>query len=409
MRVCLVTGEYPPDEGGVADYTRCLAEALVAEGLAIEVVTTARSGPTADLQAANAPDPLDEGEPGRSVVVHRAIRAWDWGALRVLGQVVARSRSDIVHIQYQAAAYGMRPAIHLAPWWLRRRTPARVAVTYHDLRVPYLFPKAGRVRRQAVLVLARAAHLTIATNTSDLDELRIAARPRRLELVPIGSNIPDRPPAGHDRAAWRARAGIAPGTGLVAHFGLVGESKGGRTLLAAIEALRRAGGDVRLVMIGGTAGASDPRNAEALAAFRADVAARGLDEVVVVTGHIPPAEVSAWLHAADVAALPYRDGASYRRGSLLAALSHGLPVVTTLPGPSGGDLPALVDGASALLVPPESPEALARAIREVLDDAALAARLAAGARAVAAHFAWPVIAARHVAHYRELVGPTADG
>jgi 2-deoxystreptamine N-acetyl-D-glucosaminyltransferase/2-deoxystreptamine glucosyltransferase len=60
-------------------------------------------------------------------------------------------------------------------------------------------------------------------------------------------------------------------------------------------------------------------------------------------------------------------------------------------------------------VPPESPEALARAIREVLDDAALAARLAAGARAVAAHFAWPVIAARHVAHYRELVGPTADG
>ena len=40
MRVMLVTGEYPPDEGGVADYTRCLAEALVAEGVEVVVVTS---------------------------------------------------------------------------------------------------------------------------------------------------------------------------------------------------------------------------------------------------------------------------------------------------------------------------------------------------------------------------------
>ena len=61
FRVLLVTGEYPPDEGGVADYTRCLAEALAERGMAVDVVTgrrrkgsagTAQRAPTkSDLSA----------------------------------------------------------------------------------------------------------------------------------------------------------------------------------------------------------------------------------------------------------------------------------------------------------------------------------------------------------------------
>ena len=106
-------------------------------------------------------------------------------------------------------------------------------------------------------------------------------------------------------------------------------------------------------------------------------------------------------------ALPYADGASYRRGSLLAALAHGVPVVTTEPAHRGRSLEELVDEQSALLVRPDDTAALARTIGRVLDDKGLAARLSAGARGVAEQFSWDRIAARHLELYRELVAERA--
>lgn len=405
LKVCFVTGEYPPDEGGVADYTACLSAALAAQGAVVDVVTARGSGAARPANGAG-----DAGE-GRHPAVHRVVGGWGWGSLAAVGRRVARLAPDVVHVQYQAAAFGMRPAIHALPWWLRAtRSGAQAAVTFHDLRVPYLFPKAGPVRRAALRLLARGARMVVATNAEDYAELGVDGLRGRLELIPIGSNIPDAPPEGYDRDAWRAAAGIGAGAAVVAYFGFLNASKGGLTLAEALARLRAAGRDARLVMIGGAVGASDPTNAAYLAAFRAELAARGLDDAVVWTGHVAPPGVSGWLHAADVVALPYGDGASYRRGSLLAALEHGRPVVTTLPAPlTGGLLPALVDGEAVLLVPPGDAGALAAALAAVLDQDALAARLSAGARSLATRFGWTAIAARHLGLYRSVLAEAWEG
>lgn len=404
-RVLLVTGEYPPDEGGVADYTRCLAEALVDLGVPVDIATTRRRGangkPTAGADA-----PPGAGAPSSRVAprVHRVVDGWGWASLPRLARLARRTGAQVVHVQYQAAAFAMRPAIYLLPWWTRRTLPGALAAgTYHDLLVPYLFPKAGPVRGWLTRLPARTADLILTTNADD--HARVEGwRPRaRHALVPIGSNIPDAPPPGYDRDAWRAAHGIPPGAGLLAYFGFLNQSKGGLVLLDALQRLRGAGRDARLVMIGGRVGASDPTNAAYLAGFEADAAARGLGGALRWTGHVPPAAVSAWLRAADVAVLPYADGASYRRGSLMAALEHGLPIVTTLPAPAGGELPALIDGERAMLVAAGDGEGLARAVGAVLGDPALAARLSEGARAVAASFGWEAIAARHVALYRRVL------
>ncbi|MBK9234160.1 MAG: hypothetical protein IPO15_25800 [Anaerolineae bacterium] len=59
----------------------------------------------------------------------------------------------VVLIQYQTAAFGLHPAVNLLPGWLRlrlgRRRP-RLITTFHDLKFPYLFPKAGPLRLAAV-------------------------------------------------------------------------------------------------------------------------------------------------------------------------------------------------------------------------------------------------------------------
>jgi glycosyltransferase involved in cell wall biosynthesis len=86
--------------------------------------------------------------------------------------------------------------------------------------------------------------------------------------------------------------------------------------------------------------------------------------------------------------VPFDDGASIRRGSLMAGLVQAVPVLSTTPAvPS-----AYLGDGNLALVPPRDAEALARRIRRLLDDPGEAGRLAAAAGALADRFTWPAIA-----------------
>ncbi len=97
--------------------------------------------------------------------------------------------------------------------------------------------------------------------------------------------------------------------------------------------------------------------------------------------------------------MPYRHVS--QSGVLYLALALGVPVLAT----RVGALPEVLQhGESALLVPPESPQALAESLGRLLGDAELRARLASGGRRIAERHSWPSIAAqtesvfaRHVA------------
>ena len=91
---------------------------------------------------------------------------------------------------------------------------------------------------------------------------------------------------------------------------------------------------------------------------------------------------------------------------VLEAMARGLAVVAT----SVGGVPELVDdGRTGLLVPPRDPDALAAALRRVLDDAGLRARLGAAAREAARAHDPDAVAARLDALYREVLTRRAPG
>jgi glycosyltransferase involved in cell wall biosynthesis len=382
MHVAFLTAEYPPMPGGVGDYTCRLALALQDCGHTITVITGGAASSTS--------------EPAPSV--ERSVSGWGWRCWRDTIAALDRLRPDVLHIQYQTGAYSMHPAVNLLPWRLRGLPGSpSVVVTFHDLLQPYLFPKAGPLRRWITLRLARDAAGVVATNAADAATLRAVVLPSALHTIPIGSNIPVAPPPGYQRAQWRASLGVSPDALLVAYFGLLSRSKGPDVLL---DALVRLPPSVRLLLIGGAAAAPHDR------AFAAEVRARlqhsNLSERVIHTGHVDAATVSAHLLACDVVALPFRQGASLRSGSLLAALSHGAAVVTTQPaGPQTNTAP-LHDGENALLVPPADAAALAAALRRLADDAALRAHLGAAARQLGASFDWQHIARQHEALYAAL-------
>jgi glycosyltransferase involved in cell wall biosynthesis len=382
LRVLLISGEYPPMEGGVSDFTHLLGVALAEQGADVHVLSSVKAAPTQNAVP---------------IQCHPLMHSWSWWSLyTAMQRLVGELRPDVVNIQYQAAAYGLHPAINLLPWVCRQ---APVVTTFHDLLVPYLFPKAGRLRWGANLALARGSRAVIVTNLQDRIRLETYPWLSHLYEIPIGSNIPDTLPPDYDRVAWRKRWGVGDDTLLLCYFGFLNASKGGEELIEALDNVCRAGYNVVLLMLGGSVGASDPTNHAYLERVQDLIHARGLDQRVIWAGFMPPEQVSASLHSADLCVLPYRDGVSFRRGSFMAALVHAIPIVSTTPQVS---LPALVSGENLMLVPPGDAGALAAAIMHLARDEALRERLGHGARELARSFDWQHIAARTLEVYHAI-------
>ncbi|MBI3536447.1 MAG: glycosyltransferase family 4 protein, partial [Chloroflexi bacterium] len=181
---------------------------------------------------------------------------------------------------------------------------------------------------------------------------------------------------------------------LLCYLGFLNESKGGETLIRALALIPNA----KLLMIGGQVGASDPTNAAYLARVQTLIDQLDLRARVIWTDYAPPEIVSAYFFAADLCVLPYRDGASFRRGTLMAALAHGCAIITTIDQrqwtknftvnrPSSNvHLPELVDEENCLLVEPDDPRALADAIQRAAHSRDLREKIRAGARTLAQNF-----------------------
>ena len=380
MHILLVTGEYPPMQGGVGAYTAALAQALSALGVQVSVLT--------DRRATIFPDSPTYPQ------TYPQIDKWGWGNLGKIADRAQAISADWIHVQYQTAAFGMHPAINFGPLLWRRRG-LRVAWTYHDLLVPYLFPKAGaRLRRWVTERPAFAADVTIVTNEQDCGQLR--GRVANLTAIPIGSNIRGAQVGDAERSAIRTGWGYGSDVLLVAYFGFLNRSKGGITLIETLERLVGQGRNAHLLMIGERVGASDPTNFAYLQEVEARIAALGLTDRVRWSGRLGDEEVAASLNAIDVLVMPYSDGASLRRGTLMAGLVNGCAIVTTRPQTP---LPDFQDGRDWLIVPPNDADTTAQAVLRIADNPTLATHLRANARLRSRLYNWESIAASHLPLY----------
>ncbi len=350
MHVLFVTGEYPPMDGGVGAYTAELARALAARGIQVSIVTSRTVGTDRSAQPAD-------------VTVHPVIDRWGWSMHKQVAELGRSVDADWIHVQYQTAAFGMHPAINFAPGSWRRGTC--VAWTYHDLLVPYLFPKAGeRLRRWVTKRPAGSADLVIVTNDGDRSALA-KAKPRCLENIPIGSNIAGVTLTPAERQARRAMRGYGDADRVIAYFGFLNRSKGGLTLVRAFHRLVADYPAARLLMIGERVGASDPTNFAYLQEVEDLIDQLTLVNRVQWTGRQPDGEVGADLNACDVLLMPYEDGASLRRGTLMAGLANGCAIVTTTPQTP---LPELVMERDLMYAAPGNDQALARMVARILDN-----------------------------------------
>jgi glycosyltransferase involved in cell wall biosynthesis len=188
----------------------------------------------------------------------------------------------------------------------------------------------------------------------------------RIAVVSPGTAKPARPP-GPRRSPVRALLFVA---NLVPR-------KGHELLVEALARIRDL--DWRLSCVGSLE--RDPATARAV---RRRIRALGLGRRVTLAGQCPPQSVVRAYREADAFVQP-----SFHEGYSMAyaeAMVHGLPVIAT----TAAAIPETMPPEAGLLVPPGDPAALARALRRVIAQPVLAARLAAGSRAMGARLPdWP--------------------
>jgi glycosyltransferase involved in cell wall biosynthesis len=380
MKIGLIAGEYPPQQGGVGDFTRELARTLIAAGHEAHVIT--------GNVTQGAGSEIEDG-----IVVQRVINSWGARCWKQIADVAQRERFEVLNIQYEPVAYAMKVGVNfLASPWVRRSIKAPIVTTFHDLLVPYLFPKAGPLRWKVVEYLARHSDAVIVTNDEDharLSNLRLSTS--NLHTIPIGSNINPTLAGKFDQMAERARWGVQPDEFLLGYFGFLNLSKGGADLMQTLKTLHDEGLPVKMLLIGGRTGSSDPTNAEYAVQVERLIESLGVKDRVIATGYLEPPAVSRALLACDVMVLPYVDGASLRRGSLLAAIAHGKAIVTTEPR---SPIEGLNHEESVLYVRPNDPQALAEVVRRVLQDHLLRVRLQTNASEATQLYTWDRIAAQ---------------
>jgi glycosyltransferase involved in cell wall biosynthesis len=363
----LLVANFADVVGGGEESLLGLAARLDRRRLRVLGVVTGEGEVAARLRAVGVPT---------SVVALPPIRPWTLPATMLalvrLRALLRRERVALVH------AHGSRGALYAG---LASRGLGAPLVWH--VRVADPDPKLDRL-------LAWLAGAIVVNSGATAARLRRWPRAvAKLTVVPNGVDLARFAPGPADAALGRA-LGLDPGVPVIAYFGRLEHGKGVDVLIDAAARLHAKLPATAFLFVG---------DGPLRAALAARAAAAGLPARFAGQRD----DVPALLRLCAVVVLPSRQEAFGR--VLIEAMAAGVPVIASA---VGGIPEVCVDGVTALLVPPEDPEALAVAIALTLtDQAATGARVEAAAADVRTRFDLAAHAARVQAVYARTLGGDA--
>ena len=334
--------------GGASLHVLQLMEHMVGQGHEVGLVA--------------APDPILT-ELARGLGVHifpnphfvRPLRPWkDFQALLFVFHAIRKFDPDIVSAHSTKAGLAARlacallhkPAIFTAHGWAF--TEGKSLWIRHFLAL--IERLAAKVTRKFICVSEYDKRLALLYHVSSLAKLKVIhnGMPPDLYLKDSGERVRKELQLSNDEVLITMVARFVP-------------QKDHNTLLRAIQSVN---GKYRLALVGG--GELEHR-------FRERVRKQRVSEKVIVLGE--RRDIPEILRASDIFVLSTNWEGLPR--SVIEAMMAGLPVVAT----HVGGVPELVeDGVTGFLVPPKDPQALAEALRKLIDDPELRKRMGQAGR-----------------------------
>ena len=283
-----------------------------------------------------------------------------------------REQYDIVHVHW--------PLPHALFGWVARaaRRRTRIIMQFYSIELRWVNRRIAVLRgflRRAI----RTADRVVAISTSTAREVTaLAGADIPVEVIPYAVEMPE-------------HKATNSGDATILYVGRLVERKGVAYLIDAAASLPRA----KVVIIGD--GPDRP-------ALEARAAERQVTDRVEFRGWVTPEELDRAYSSATAFALPAvvdKRGDTEGLGMvLLEAMSYHVPVVTTA---LGGITDIVENEKTGLIVPPNDADALAAALRRLIDDRAFTARLGeAGEQLIADRFSWPHIIDQFATIYESL-------
>jgi polysaccharide biosynthesis protein PslF len=352
-----ILSTFPPTACGLATFSAALAAGLAGRGADVRVVRVGDGTPTSDRRVV--------GE-----IVEGCATSLADGAAQL-------GRCDVVVVQHEYGLYGGADGDEVLDVLgaLEARGVPTIVVAHTILAAPTLHQRAVLEDVAAlagrVVVMSEAARLRLCS-TFDVD-------PSKVVTIPHGAATPKaRPPTG-----WAGRPTLLT-------WGLIGPGKGIERVIDAMQTLQELRPRPRYLVAGRThpkvlaADGEAYRNARVEQAWRLGVAA----SVTFDAGYRDVRSLTDLVLAATVVVLPYDSDDQVTSGVLVDAIAAGRPVVATA-FPHAVEL--LASGAG-IVVAHDDPDALTRALVQVLTVPGLAAGMAAEAARLAPGLGWPVVA-----------------
>lgn len=371
---------YPPTACGIATFTRSLVTALSAQGAQVDVVRAvdteqswAAPGVVHGLVTGSSPDPT---------------------AARL-------NAYDLVVVQHEYGIYGGEDGADLVA--LLERLTVPVLTVLHTV-----LSKPTPHQRSVLQAVAAASDLLVTMTRTARNRLidGYGVEPTAAVVIPHGAadqlllrTWPVRatmsapgPVPGPDavRSGHGAGSPGSPERPMVLTWGLLGPGKGIEWGIDAIARLR----DLIPRPVYVVAGRTHPRvlqhEGEAYRnRLQARVRALGIeDDVVFDDDYLDAERLHRLVRAADVVLLPYDSRDQVTSGVLSEAVAAGRSIVSTR-FPHAVEL---LGGGAGLLVDQADPEGIGAALRRILTEPELAARLSERTRALAPTLSWQAVA-----------------
>lgn len=372
-KICIISPSFHNMNCGLAGYVANLAKLLSAKKIDVSVLTP--DNPKIKEYMKSAKDD--------TIKIYPIISCWNFSALFLIKKEVRKFGYDTVHIMYhwngfnQGILKGLM--VSFLPFFLKanRTNSPVIAISFvHDIMGPYLFPKAGPLRKLALFFMVIFAdRITVHTEYQNVELIHMFPfLKERIYRIPCGSGVV----CDLRLQAESNNGNLKQEKATLSFFGYIYPSKGLEYLIEAIKILRQKEYKIKLLIIGGL---KLEYKISHLAAYHSKIKKLifdyGLDSCIEWLGFCKPEDVSRHLLNSDICVLPFTEGVNDAGSSFNTALLHGLPLVTT----RGPYIPRmLIDRENVSLVPPRNSHLLARAIEELICDGDLRKKISLGAR-----------------------------